>query len=53
MMNVKGGVRCGLRRRCGYALVKTGTSANEGGMTGFGMVAEICGVVVLCRQPLA
>jgi hypothetical protein len=53
MANVKGGVRCGLRGRCGQALVKTGISANEGGGMGFGIIAEISGVVVLCRQPLA
>lgn len=53
MTNVKGGVRCGLRRRCGHALVKTGISANRGGTKGFAMIAEISGVVVLCRQPLA
>jgi hypothetical protein len=46
MADVKGGVRCGLRRRCGQALVKTGISANEGGMTGFAMIAGNVGVVV-------
>jgi hypothetical protein len=51
--NVKGRVRCGPRRRCGQALVKTGISVNEGGRIGFGIVAGISSVVVSYRHPLA